>query len=84
VTNNAGNTNFNFLDFGENIGGRAILATIDGNTHGQITASPCGGSAVPGGSSCSVGNDPNHVIIRMRNATDTGGLSFIYFVAVVE
>jgi hypothetical protein len=85
ASDNAGNTNFNYLDFGENIGNRAILVTINGITQGHVTASPCGSTA-PGSTSCAPPgtDDSNHVIIRMRNAADSAGASFRYFVVVAE
>ncbi len=84
ASDNTGSTNFNYLNFGSSVASKLILVSLDGSAHGQITASPCGAGAAPGGSSCAATgtNDVNHVIIRMRNAGDTAGANLTYFVAV--
>jgi hypothetical protein len=83
---NSGNTNFNYLDFGESVAGKLIVTSVEGINQGQITGSPCGGSAAPGGSSCAATgtDDTNHVIIRMRSPDGSAGASFTYFVAVTD
>jgi hypothetical protein len=57
-----------FVDYGTPISGMFVSGTARG-AGTIITAGPCGGP--PLGVTCSEGNDPNHLVVNLRN--DAGG-----------
>lgn len=71
------NNGLYFLDFGRSVGDRPVSVVPhygDGGLTGDASATPCGGSAVPGGFDCTntAGvNDQNHLLVRMQSSTGT-------------
>jgi hypothetical protein len=63
---------FTYVDLGRSSANRPLLVTSNQPsalaTNGDVSATPCGGGAAPGGSTCSVGNDVNHVLVRKNTA----------------
>jgi hypothetical protein len=62
---------FSYVDFGRSVANRLILATSNRPLAGEqdISATPCGGAAAaPGASTCVIGNDVNHVLVRKAPA----------------
>jgi hypothetical protein len=64
---------FTYIDFGRSVANRLILATsaraAAATTNNDVSVTPCGGAAAaPGGSTCAVGNDVNHVLVRKGTA----------------
>lgn len=59
---------FSYVNFGRSVANRLIVATsarplADGDN--TVTVTPCGGAgAAPGASTCAIGDDINHVLIR--------------------
>jgi hypothetical protein len=68
VTIEAGSsTTFTYVNFGRSVAQRLILATSNRALAGgnnDISVTPCGGAGTPGGSTCTIGNDVNHVLVR--------------------
>jgi hypothetical protein len=64
---------FTYVDLGRSSANRPLLLTSNQPsslaTNGDVSATPCGGAgAAPGASTCSFGNDVNHVLIRKNTA----------------
>jgi hypothetical protein len=69
VASQVGNTVV--VNFGSSVAGRPILATISGETEGQIVAAPCGGasSSNPNGVTCAAAfTSPQYVQVKTFNA----------------
>jgi hypothetical protein len=89
ITLNTTNESFGeyFVDFGTSVANRPISVVLhygDGGITGQVSASPCGGNAVPGGFDCSFVtgvNDAMHLLVRTEK--DAGeGAPFGFYVTV--
>jgi predicted nucleic acid binding AN1-type Zn finger protein len=81
----SGSAGFSYLDWGEDIGSKAIQVSTAQITKGFITVTPCGSSA-PAATTCAPTgtNDSNHTIVRMRDSGDTTATNQIYFISVTE
>ena len=69
VASSTGNTVV--VNFGSSVAGRPILATLSGETPGQIVAAPCGGasSSNPNGVTCAAAfTSPQYVQVQTFNA----------------
>ena len=69
VASSTGNTVV--VNFGSSVAGRPILATLNGETPGQIVAAPCGGasSSNPNGVTCAAAfTSPQYVQVQTFNA----------------
>jgi hypothetical protein len=81
----AGSNGFSYLNWGENIGTRALQVSLGQIGEGFLTVTPCGTGETPADTTCSPTgtNNPNHTIVRMD---DTGGsaASHIYFITVTK
>jgi hypothetical protein len=72
VASSTGNTVV--VNFGSTVAGRPILATLSGETAGQIVAAPCGGasSSNPNGVTCAAAfNSPQYVQVTTFNGGGT-------------
>lgn len=81
----AGIPGFSYLDWGEDIGNKALSVSIAQIGEGFATVTPCGGNSSPAGTTCVPAgtNDSNHTIVRM----DTPGGAAdnqTYFISVTE
>jgi hypothetical protein len=85
ITVASGAAGFSYLDWGEDIGSKAIQVSTAQITKGFITATPCGSTA-PAATGCAPAgtNDSNHTIVRMRNSADAAATNQIYFISVIE
>ncbi|HEX6153720.1 MAG TPA: hypothetical protein VFZ19_09390 [Solirubrobacterales bacterium] len=81
----AGASGFSYLNWGENIGNRALQVSIAQTGEGFITVTPCGNGEVPADTVCAPAgtNNPNHTIVRMD---DPAGASDnqTYFITVTK
>ena len=71
------------LDFGASVAGKLILASsgvIDSVSRGEVLAGPCGGTTE--GTTCSAGNDVNHVFVQTQS-TAGAGADHAFYVAVI-
>lgn len=81
----SGSSGFSYLNWGENIGSRALSVSIAQIGEGFITVTPCGNGESPADTGCAPGgtNNPNHTIVRMD--TPAGGAdNQIYFISVTK
>ena len=78
----AGGGGFSYLNWGENIGSKALSVSIAQITQGFITVTPCGSEA-PGATGCAPTgtNNSNHTIVRM-DAEGGGSANQTYFISV--
>jgi hypothetical protein len=89
ITINTTNASFGqfFLDFGKSVARRPVSVTLhygDGGITGESSATPCGGSSVPGGSDCTEingVNDAKHLFVRTQNSGGTSA-PFGFYVSV--
>lgn len=81
----SGATGFSYLNWGENIGDRALQVSIAQTTEGFITVTPCGTGDVPADTTCAPAgtNNPNHTIVRM-DAAGGGSANQTYFITVTK
>jgi hypothetical protein len=77
-----------FLDFGKSVANRPVSVVLHygdgGGLTGDVSATPCGGSAVPGGFDCTslTGvNDANHLLVRTQSSTGSDA-AFGFYVRV--
>lgn len=79
----SGTTGFSYLNWGENIGSRALSVSIAQIGEGFITVTPCGDA--PAGTGCApTGTDnPNHTIVRM-DQPGGGADNQVYFISVTK
>jgi hypothetical protein len=89
ITINAANASSGqyFVDFGTSVANRPASVTLhygDGGITGDTSATPCGGTAVPGGFDCSFVtgvNDANHLLVRTESNTG-GNAPFGFYVSL--
>jgi len=81
----SGATGFSYLNWGENIGSKALQVSIAQTTEGFITVTPCGTGEVPADTTCAPTgtNNPNHTIVRM-DAAGGGAANQTYFISVTK
>jgi hypothetical protein len=78
-----------FLDFGTSLANRPVSVVLhygDGGITGDVSATPCGGTAVPGGFDCSFitgVNDANHLFVRTEGNTGSS-IAFGFYVTVAN
>ena len=78
-----------FVAFPSSVANRPVSVVLHygdgtGGLTGQASATPCGGSAVPGGFDCTNTNgvnDPNHLLVRAANSAG-GDAAFGFYVTV--
>ncbi|MGH2976100.1 MAG: hypothetical protein ACRDLL_14720 [Solirubrobacterales bacterium] len=80
-----GTTGFSYLNWGENIGSRALSVSVAQISAGFITVTPCGNNEAPADTTCSPTgtNNPNHTIVRMDDPGNTPD-NQIYFISVTK
>lgn len=81
ITVNATRASFGqyFVGFGTSLANRPVSVVLhygDGGLTGDVSATPCGGSSVPGGFDCVVAsvtgvNDASHLYVRTQSDTGT-------------
>jgi hypothetical protein len=81
----SGTGGFSYLNWGENIGSRALSASIAQIGEGFITVTPCGNNEVPADTGCAPTgtNNPNHTIVRMDTPAGASD-NQIYFISVTK
>jgi hypothetical protein len=82
VTLEEGISGFSYLDWGENIGSRAIQVSVASGSAGFVSGQPCG--AAPGNGDCNPAfDDANHTQVKMFTS---GGAptNLTYFISVAE
>jgi hypothetical protein len=68
VTATRSGTGMYLVDVGGSVVDKPLSATFNFPFVGSVTVAPCGGSANnPGGTTCALFNDTNHVIVRTLN-----------------
>ena len=81
----AGISGFSYLNWGENIGSRALSVSVAQIGEGFITVTPCGNNEVPADTGCAPSgtNNPNHTIVRMDTPASAPD-NQIYFISVTK
>jgi hypothetical protein len=82
VTLETGIAGFSYLNWGENIGSRALQVSVADGSAGYVSGQPCG--AAPGAGACNPAfNDVNHTLVKMFNSTPAPA-NLTYFISVAE
>jgi len=82
ITLETGITGFSYLNWGEDIGSRAIQVSVAEGSAGFISGQPCG--AAPGAGVCTPAfNDANHTQVKMFNS-GAAPANLTYFISVTE
>jgi len=82
------NPGSDLLNFGSSQAGKAIIATPNGDSNGEESASLCGGTSNPGGINCTGGsvppgtNDTSHILVT-SGQFDGFANNQTYYVAVI-
>jgi hypothetical protein len=81
----SGGVGFSYLNWGEDIGDRALQVSLAQIGEGFLTVTPCGSGESPADTSCAPtgSNNSNHTIVRMDTAAG-GAADHVYFISVTK